>query len=166
MSMKPGRHRQAFGIDDLGRPAGSERPSAAIRPPLNRDVARSPGPPAAVDQRAAADQDVPSHRRSSHLKCMEGLRGEVAPARHPLDADRNDRKLVELHLAILPVAGAQERLRAVMLGALRQDFGRAAQHDPAEPGPVVVIAIGDKRAAGFSRMFRSRFSLSGLPFGF
>src|SRR5438105_13405160 len=71
--------------------------------------------------------------------------GKIAPARHALDADGNDRELAEFHPAILRVARPEQRLRPVVLGALRQDLGRAPQHDPAEPGPVLVIAIGDKR---------------------
>src|SRR5689334_9197799 len=59
-----GRHRQPFRVDDLGR---AFRQGAAERcdPSLaNRDVANLAGPPAAVDQGAAPDQDVPGHRWS------------------------------------------------------------------------------------------------------
>src|ERR1700736_619868 len=79
-------------------------------------------------------------------RCTLGLPGrKVAPARHPLDADGDDREVVEHHLLILRVARPEQRLRLVVFGAVGQDLGRAAQHDPAEPGPVLVPAIGDKR---------------------
>src|SRR5438094_126635 len=86
--------------------------------------------------------------RSRHV----GLIGrKVAPARYPLDADGDDREVGERHSAILRVTLPEQRLRAVELGAVGQDLGGAAQHDPAEPGPVFVIAIGDKRGG---RVFR------------
>src|SRR5215471_9779528 len=72
------------------------------------------------------------------------LDGEVAPARYPLDAKGDDREAVELHVAVLWIARAEQRLGPVVLGALGEDLGRAAQHDPAEPGPLLVIAIANK----------------------
>jgi len=48
--------------------------------------------------------------------------GEIAPARHALDANGNDREVAELHLAVLGVARAQQCLRPVVLGAVGQDF--------------------------------------------
>src|SRR6266446_2899163 len=87
----------------------------------------------------------PGRRAQSELRLTTGLRGrKVPPARHPLDADRDDREVVERHPLILRVARAEHGLRPVVLGAVGQDLGRAAQHDPAEPGPVLVPAIGDK----------------------
>ena len=69
---------------------------------------------------------------------------EITPARHPLDADGDDREAGELHPLILGIARPEQLLRLVVLSVDGQDLGRAAQHDPAEPGPVLVIAIGDK----------------------
>ena len=69
---------------------------------------------------------------------------KVAPARHALDAQRDHRQLGKLHGAILRIALAQQRLRAVMLRPIGQDLGAPAQHHPAEPRPVLVVAIGDE----------------------
>jgi len=52
-------------------------------------------------------------------------------------------------------------LGAVVLLAAVEDFRRAAQHDPAEPRPIFVIAVDDERGAGFSMMLRTRFK--GMP---
>ena len=43
----------------------------------------------------------------SFLDGREGLRGEVPPARHALDADGDDREVGERHRAILRVARAE-----------------------------------------------------------
>src|SRR6266403_1321040 len=87
----------------------------------------------------------PGRRAPSELRLTTGLLGrKVPPARHPPDADGDDREVVERHPLILRVARAEHGLRPVVLGAVGQDLGRAAQHDPAEPGPVLVPAIGDK----------------------
>src|SRR5215472_2738569 len=74
--------------------------------------------------------------------------GKVSPARHALDANGDDREVVEHHRAILGVARAQQGLRAVVLGAVAQDLGRSTQHDPAKPGPIFVPAVGDKGGDG------------------
>ena len=56
-----GRHRQALGIDHLGRAFRHRAAERGDPPVANRDIADFPGPPAAVDNRAAADQDVGGH---------------------------------------------------------------------------------------------------------
>ena len=76
------------------------------------------------------------------------LDGKVTPARRALDANGDDRKVGELHPAILGVARPEQLLRPVVFGAIGQDLGRAMQHDPAEPGPVLVPAIGNKSGHG------------------
>ena len=58
-----GRHRQPFGIDHLGRAFRQRAADRGDPPGANGDVADFPGPPAAVDQGAAADQHVPRHDR-------------------------------------------------------------------------------------------------------
>src|SRR5262249_11993356 len=71
--------------------------------------------------------------------------GKLSPARHTMDTDGDDREIGEFHCAILRVPLAKKSLRAVVLGALRWVFARAAQQAPPEPRPVLVIAVGDKR---------------------
>ena len=84
--------------------------------------------------------------------------GKVTPARHVFDANRDDREAVERHPAILGVARAEQRLRPVVLGAVGEDLGGAAPHDPPEPAT--------KAASGFSVIFRRRFNDLASPFGF
>src|SRR5688572_4506183 len=68
---------------------------------------------------------------------------EVAPARHPLDADGNDGQSRDLHDGKLLVTRLQQRLRPAVLGPVGQDLRPAAQHDPGEPPPVLVVMIED-----------------------
>src|SRR4051794_2174979 len=77
------------------------------------------------------------------LPCGSG--SEIAPARCPLDTDRDDGISCNLHGAELRVAGAQERLRIPVFLALAQHFGAPAQHPPPEPRPVLLVAIHDDR---------------------
>src|SRR2546423_6952984 len=46
---------------------------------------------------------------------------------------------------ILRVACPEQLLRLVMLWAAFENLGGAAQHDPAEAAPILVIVINDKR---------------------
>src|SRR5579884_3322525 len=73
---------------------------------------------------------------------------QVAPAGHALDAQRDDRQVGEAHRAQLRVAGDDERLRAVVLFAAFENFGAPAQHDPAEPAPILVVAVHDEGCGG------------------
>jgi len=54
-----------------------------------------------------------------------------------------NRETGEVHRAVLRVACDQQGM--VVLGAGGKDLGPATQHDPAEPAPVFVPAVGDKR---------------------
>ena len=111
-------------------------------------------------------------RTRSNLAALPALRlnsvlRQIAPAGDAGDAQCDDRQLGQVHRAVLRVAGAQQRLGAVVLGAVLEDLGRAAQHDPAEPAPILVVAVDDESAAcGFSRMLRTRFSGRSRRFGF
>ena len=54
----------------------------------------------------------------------------------------------DLHGGELGIAGAEERLRVVVLRAVSEDLGLPAQHDPAESGPVLVVAVDDDGDGG------------------
>ena len=58
---KAGRHRQALGIDHPGRAFRHRAAHRGDAPGPNGDIADLAGPAAAVDNRAAADQDVGGH---------------------------------------------------------------------------------------------------------
>ena len=77
--------------------------------------------------------------------------GQIAPTRRPFDAHSDDRVLRDLHRLELRVPGTEQRLRIVVFRPVGQDFGVSAQHDPAEQGPIFVVAIdddGDRRILG------------------
>src|SRR5262249_10351951 len=72
-------------------------------------------------------------------KCRLSRRtsGQVAPACRSLDANGDDRIICNLHGAELRIAGTQERLRVAVFRPFVEDFGVPAQHDPAEPRPIL-----------------------------
>src|ERR1700716_2680361 len=71
--------------------------------------------------------------------------GQVAPACRSLNANGDDGILCNLHGAELRIAGTQQRLRLLVFCAAAQDFGTPAQHDPAEPCPILIVAVDDQR---------------------
>src|SRR5262245_10155964 len=76
------------------------------------------------------------------------LHRQVAPACRSFDANGDDGVFCNLHRAELRVAGAQERLRVAVFRPFAQDFGVPAQHHPAEPRPILVVAVDDHRDRG------------------
>ncbi len=57
-------------------------------------------------------------------------RGQVAPARHLLDLDRDHRKRLDPHRFQLGVSPAKERLRLIVFRPGREDARRPADHHP------------------------------------
>src|SRR5260221_7755832 len=66
---------------------------------------------------------------------------QVAPACRASDAQRDDRQCGDLHRPQLRVAGYDQCLSSVVLRSIVKDLRKPAQHDPTEPGPVLVVAI-------------------------
>src|SRR5258708_12217344 len=66
---------------------------------------------------------------------------QVTPARHARDAQRDHRQMADRHRHQLGIARPEQILRPVVLGPRCQQRGWPAQHDPAEPVPVLVIAV-------------------------
>src|SRR5262245_6899878 len=73
---------------------------------------------------------------------------QVSPACRSFDANGDDGVFCNLHRAELRVAGAQERLRVAVFRPFAQDLRVPAQHHPAEPRPILVVAVDDHRDRG------------------
>ena len=84
-----------------------------------------------------AAEDDPTTR-----ECGPPLAGEERDAMLRSLADAH-RQIAELHRPVLRIAGNQQRLRPIVLGPGVQNFSASAQHDPAEPAPILVPAIDD-----------------------
>ena len=61
-------------------------PTATIRPVADRHVGRYAGAARAVDDRAAADEDVEVHRQVSRPRARSGMTVSATPSRIPTNA--------------------------------------------------------------------------------
>src|SRR5436309_918019 len=70
---------------------------------------------------------------------------QVTPTGRPLDPDSDYRQPLDPHRAELRIARPEQHLRLIVLIAAFENFPPPAQHDPAEPRPVLVVAIDHQR---------------------